>query len=378
MLSYYAGPIGTAATIFPLIAGTILLPVIVIHYWRFGQLRQIRALVFYSLLFYALAAYFLVILPLPDRFEGFCEFYAQSKAPRLQPFSFVGDMLSYEQGLSDLAFVRSLPSNPAFLQAFFNFLLLLPLGFYLRYYFHYSIRRTLFVAFAVTLFFELTQLSGLYGLYPCPYRLFDVDDLILNASGAMVGYSLAAVMPFLPRLNKKPTGQIPVTIVRRSVAFVLDVLLFGIAFGIVSGILLPPDHLYETLLNMLSIAVWFIVIPAIWHGYTPGKRLVFLRIVSRDGSHVGLWQLAIRYGALLVVHPLAITLIVLLQLSALLEFAAIAAATLAYLALVIGRSVLSRDGRGLHDTLSGTRQTVSWQSYRDTLTVTAAESQPPD
>lgn len=34
---------------------------------------------------------------------------------------------------------------------------------------------------------ETAQITGLFGLYPCPYRQFDVDDLILNIAGVLAG-----------------------------------------------------------------------------------------------------------------------------------------------------------------------------------------------
>lgn len=37
---------------------------------------------------------------------------------------------------------------------------------------------------------ELAQLTGLFGLYPCAFRHFEVDDLILNIGGLMVGFLL--------------------------------------------------------------------------------------------------------------------------------------------------------------------------------------------
>lgn len=40
--------------------------------------------------------------------------------------------------------------------------------------------------FAVSLFIESSQLSGFWGLYPCAYRQFDVNDLMTNTLGAMV------------------------------------------------------------------------------------------------------------------------------------------------------------------------------------------------
>ena len=38
---------------------------------------------------------------------------------------------------------------------------------------------------------ELAQLTGLFGLYPCAWRYFEVDDLILNIGGLMAGFALA-------------------------------------------------------------------------------------------------------------------------------------------------------------------------------------------
>lgn len=39
----------------------------------------------------------------------------------------------------------------------------------------------------LSLFIELSQITGLWGLYPCPYRTFDVTDLILNPTGVILG-----------------------------------------------------------------------------------------------------------------------------------------------------------------------------------------------
>lgn len=37
---------------------------------------------------------------------------------------------------------------------------------------------------------EVAQLTGLFGLYPCAWRTFEVDDLILNIGGLMGGFTL--------------------------------------------------------------------------------------------------------------------------------------------------------------------------------------------
>lgn len=45
------------------------------------------------------------------------------------------------------------------------------------------------VAAGLTLGIETTQVTGNWGIYPCAYRLFDVDDLILNFAGVMTGFA---------------------------------------------------------------------------------------------------------------------------------------------------------------------------------------------
>jgi glycopeptide antibiotics resistance protein len=37
----------------------------------------------------------------------------------------------------------------------------------------------------------VAQLTGIWGLYPCAYRQFNVDDLMLNAIGVVVGFLMA-------------------------------------------------------------------------------------------------------------------------------------------------------------------------------------------
>nr|WP_282082066.1 VanZ family protein [Bacillus cereus] len=80
-----------------------------------------------------------------------------------------------------------------------NMLLLFPLGIYLRYYFCYKILQTLLIISSISLFFEITQLTGVYGLYNCPYRLFDIDDIILNTGGGILGFYVVSIIFY----NKK-------------------------------------------------------------------------------------------------------------------------------------------------------------------------------
>ena len=67
-----------------------------------------------------------------------------------------------------------------------NIVMTIPFGIYLRYYFRCSWKKTLFLSLGLSLIFELTQPSALFGIYPRPYRLCETDDLITNTLGGMI------------------------------------------------------------------------------------------------------------------------------------------------------------------------------------------------
>jgi glycopeptide antibiotics resistance protein len=46
---------------------------------------------------------------------------------------------------------------------------------------------------SMTCFVEASQLTGVFGLFHCPWRQFDVDDLILNLTGVTLGFFLARI-----------------------------------------------------------------------------------------------------------------------------------------------------------------------------------------
>lgn len=73
-------------------------------------------------------------------------------------------------------------------QLVFNVIMTVPFGMFLEYCGGFDIRKTLLVSFAFTAFIEIGQLTGLFFIFKGSYRLFDVDDLILNTLGALIGY----------------------------------------------------------------------------------------------------------------------------------------------------------------------------------------------
>ncbi len=84
--------------------------------------------------------------------------------------------------------------EPAFLQIVLNVLLFVPLGYFLRVILHRGVVVATIAGFALSLLIELTQKTGVWHLYSCAYRLFDVDDLIVNTLGATVGSLLSILV----------------------------------------------------------------------------------------------------------------------------------------------------------------------------------------
>ena len=214
-----------AAVIYPTIAILFTLPYLTWSYRRYGSVFSLRILIVYSFILYMLCVYCLVILPLP---HGDAANKLHGHPMQLIPLDFVRDMIrqadfSWRNPASWLA----LFTRGAFLSALLNLLMTVPFGIYMRYYFECDLRKTIMLSFVLSLFFELTQLSGLYFIYPGSYRLFDVDDLLLNTLGGLVGYALAGpIARMLP--SREALDQISlargrqVSLLRRMLALFYD------------------------------------------------------------------------------------------------------------------------------------------------------------
>ncbi len=208
-----------AAVVFAVMLSVLLLvPFAAFQYRRRGGLSVALVVIDFAILLYVLALATYTLLPLPARTTDFCTVHTAQ--PQLLPGRFVLDILRESATRSG---VTGLLLNPALLQVLFNIALFVPLGMIVR---HYG-RRTVLVAaltgLAVSALIEFTQLTGDWFLYPCAYRLFDVDDLIANTGGALLGALLAPALRLLPdRGPTTPDRPRPVTAVRRLLGMACD------------------------------------------------------------------------------------------------------------------------------------------------------------
>lgn len=295
-MAAYELPIFTATIFFPFLAGFLLIPYGIWQYRKYGSLSKIKLLIIFSFIYYLLCAYFLIILPLPDIAD-----VAKLTTPRynLEPFNVVRyflktSVLNITQPSTYLPALK----QAAFIQPFFNLVLTVPFGLYLRYIWKFSFKKVALFSFCLSLFFELTQLSGLYFIYPRSYRLFDVDDLMLNTLGGMIGFSLeplfAKIFPPIEKLNDNATkDRQHASFWRRLLGLIIDLVIFDLLF-FVAGLFnsqLSQDNYWFYSLGMF---LYFVLLPYFFSGATLGKKVVKTKIVKNSGEKVSFIALFFR------------------------------------------------------------------------------------
>ena len=268
----YVTAIKTALFTFPLIAFFFT---ILHQYHKYGSIHKLRVCIIYSFILYMITTYFLVILPLPKMSEVT---KPASEMVQLLPFSFIGDFIK------ETSLVISNPSTylkalkePCFYTVVFNILMTIPFGMYLSYYFQCNFKRVVLFSFFLSLFFELTQLTGLYFIYPFPYRLFDVDDLLMNTIGGMLGYFLMMFLhKFLPTREKIDEESIrrgeTVSGLRRITLFFLDLVLYTILLTLTQSFFSK----FSTAV-LFSFSLYFLIIPLLFNQKTLGSKFLNIR-----------------------------------------------------------------------------------------------------
>ena len=308
----YIEALEQAAILFPILAVLFTIPYIAWNYHKYGSVLSLRILIVYSFILYMLCAYCLVILPLPT---GEAAANLSGHQAQLVPFTFLGDIARESDAvLSQPRTWLTVFNSNAFLTTLFNLFLTMPFGMYLRYYFRCGWKRTLVYSLLLSLFFELTQLSGLYFIYSGSYRLFDVDDLIVNTCGSMIGFVLARIaMRFLPSREELDRESFVrgrrVSLLRRIVAFIYDEIAYAVLFIVVFLIWTANFGTMSVWVYALIWLAYFALCPIVLRGQTIGHRLTKLRIVSSGGGRAHWYQYVLRYTLLFV--PLVIAPVVL-------------------------------------------------------------------
>ncbi|SEK41233.1 VanZ family protein [Paenibacillus sp. OK003] len=294
-MSPYVFPVQTALFIFVLIAMFLLVPWLIYGYRKDGFFSWSRFGVSFSFIFYLLAAYCLVILPFPTTRNTCAQQAADTVYYNLVPFTFVKDIMKETPIIwSQPASYMGMIQGRAFLQVLFNVMLLMPLGVYIRYFWQKRTywKQAILSGFGLSLFFEITQITGFYGYYDCPYRLFDVDDLLLNTSGTVLGFFAApillALFPSRASIQAKSEQLLEenkVYPVPQLLALIID----GVVVVFLSNLMSifnwsNTNVIVSTLNTAIAMLFVFFFIPSLRDGKTPGSALMRFRYVHRENG----------------------------------------------------------------------------------------------
>ncbi len=270
----YLISIKTAIIVFPVISLIFTIPFLLHNYHKYGSINPFRVLIIYSFILYMITIYFLVILPLPNK----SDVIQKEGMIRLIPFEFISDFIS------ETSFVLTDPSTylkalfeSCFYTVIFNLFMTIPFGMYTRYYFKCNLKKTIILSFLLSLFFEITQLTGLYHIYPYAYRVFDVDDLIINTLGGMIGYAFMGIVDkYLPTReeidDESFRNSIVVSGLRRIAIFYLDNFLFIFLFIFISIFIRMKSLVF------IVFIIYYIILPYIKNGYTIGSKFLNVRL----------------------------------------------------------------------------------------------------
>ena len=281
-----------ALQIGPFIALAFVLPYTVYGYIRTKSVDVRKCTYLYVFSLYFLCAYFVTWLPLPAA-DTFATERPVSELIQLMPFQSFLD-IERETLLRDLAIIV------------FNVVMTMPLGYFLRQFFHMSLKRCILLGFLTSLLYEITQLTGLFFIYPRAYRIFDIDDLIINTFGAFLGYVLAPLISgLLPGVsdtkNQRLVQGSEVAFAQRAIAAAIDFLAV-LAAAVLIIVCVPALQTSmagrQSLLRFPMFFGLFMVIAVLYSflvkGRTLGYRLTGLRLMTENGMPAKRWQCIVR------------------------------------------------------------------------------------
>ncbi len=165
----------------------------------------------------------------------------------------------------------------------------MPFGMYMKYYFKKKLLVTTFLTFCLSAFFEFTQYTGLYFIYQGSYRICDVDDLIQNTAGGILGYILMSILGFMLPVpsredidEKAYTKGLHVSGLRRTVMCGIDTLIFG---GVSYYLIYKYPKWHIAILAVMFV-LYYVVFPVLTRGRTFGCCVARLKISAPDHVYI--------------------------------------------------------------------------------------------
>jgi glycopeptide antibiotics resistance protein len=283
-MSVYLNPIALGIMVSLLIIYLAFIPMLIHEYRKYGTLKMRGNLVIASFILYMITAWFMTILPLPS-IEAVSSM--EPIQPNLRPLLFVDTFLINNPGfdlINPKTWFAAMGSSSFFTVAF-NVILTIPFGVYLRKYFKLSLPWVAVLGFFLSLFYETTQYTGLYGFYPQAYRFPDVDDLIINTLGTVMGYFFAGCIDKILPNPAKDSGIITenASLLRRLLALIVDSVIINFIFYLSKEVSYwnAVHREWDLVIFLVSEASVFLLMPL----FTKNKQtigMIVLRISLKD------------------------------------------------------------------------------------------------
>lgn len=211
-----------------LVAVALVVPVAAVLYRRRGAMPLGSVVVLLAAAIYGVALWTYTLVPFPVSDDYTCT------RPILEPFQSFRELRA-----GGVRTPQLLAANPYFWQTALNVALFVPFGYFVRRVLGRGFLVAGVLGFATSLLIETTQLTGVWGIFRCSYRFFEVDDLLTNTSGAVIGSILSGALvrrrPTAPAVRAGQSGE--VTRGRRWMGLVCDYLWTVGTFVVVSVVL---------------------------------------------------------------------------------------------------------------------------------------------
>ena len=291
----------------PILALLIILPHTIINYSRQKKINVRWETYIYIFVLYLICAYFMTMLPLPS--EGYFDVIPPlSEQVQLIPFN-----CFFETNL--------LRSPVAAAVIILNLFLTVPLGVFMRFLFGFKFSKTMLSGFVFSLLCEITQITGLFFIYPAPYRLFDVDDLIINTLGAVVGYFITPLMlRILPKLDDgstQVTQGSEASFFQRCAATLSDIVIISVISVTLAACIPPVREMLSNNDSLFRIPIFlgiFLLVGALYSFILSenmlGYKLTGLKLLQKGGKRVSRLRASMRsvvVYSIVVGIPLGVT-----------------------------------------------------------------------
>ena len=298
-----------AVLLFVLAIPVLVFPAVHGLYRRYDRMPFLPSALVGAAVLYAFGLVAFTLFPIPADSAAACA--NETAGWRIEPLASFREAADEASRLGPGSFLTS----AAFLQEVMNVVLLMPLGILIGL----SGRRPWWVAAAaglgVSLLIETTQGTGVWGLYDCPYRLAEFDDLLTNTTGAVLGWFVGRWMagwlrwPAPVGFDRAELDDEQPSVGRRFVAVMLDFVAVGVVagalqFGLALGATIigvgntpsawpgPVVFVAGTLGPLLVVAV---AIPLIRSDRaSPGQITTLLHPVDGRGQPPGAKELLVR------------------------------------------------------------------------------------